>query len=90
MGALAARTYDELFLYEGIDRRGRQEGEIVGLLEQGARGAGMRARRIHKLLDPEEAWRAGLTHGTAGSLVVILSGRPDKTLAVIRDFAAAQ
>ncbi len=90
MGALAARTYDELYLYEGIDRRGRKEGEIVGLLEKGARGAGMRARKIHRLLDPEEAWRAGLTRGAAGTLVVILSGRPEKTLAVIRDFASAQ
>ena len=57
LGHLAAATYDELFLYEDPDRRGRAAGEIVALLAPGrAARPASRAERLHRLADPEAAW----------------------------------
>lgn len=75
LGHLAATTYDELFLYEDPDRRGREAGEIVDLLARGAVAAGFDAGRIHRCAGPAEAWAAALERGDRDTLVVLLTER---------------
>lgn len=87
LGALAAEMFDQLILYEGHDRRGRPLGNIVELLRQGARNAGMAEEKIVSFLQPEEAWRAGLERGGPKTLVVILSARGERVLEMIEELS---
>jgi cyanophycin synthetase len=87
LGALAAGMFGRLVLYEGHDRRGRPPGNIVELLRQGARSAGMAEGKIQSFLEPEEAWRAGLGLGGPGAMVVILSARGQKVLEMIGELS---
>lgn len=89
LGALAGRTYDEIYLYEGYDQRGRPDGEILRLLREGVLSAGFPEPRLKTFHDPGEAWRKALMKGRPGRLIVILSPRAEATLEVIRAFAAA-
>ncbi len=81
LGRLAGSTYQELFLYEDPDRRGRAEGEIVALLARGAREAGLAAERVHSFPAPEPAWAAALARAARDTLVVILTERSEAALA---------
>jgi len=88
LGRIAAQMFDEGVVYEGVHRRGRKEGEIVGLLKRGLLEEGFAADRVTVHLDPDEAWKDGLARGKPGTLVVIISGRVDGTLKAIESFRA--
>jgi hypothetical protein len=80
LGALAAATNGELFLYEDPDRRGREPGEIVELLARGAVGAGFDTATIHRCTGPQEAWAAALARGNRDTPVVLLTERSEEAL----------
>jgi cyanophycin synthetase len=86
LGAMAGRTYDEIYLFEGYDLRGRAEGEVLRLLREGVLSSGFPEGRLREFRDPEAAWRMALVKGRPGRLVVILSPRAEATLQVIRAF----
>jgi len=77
LGNIAAQTYNELYLYEGIDSRGRGEGEIVNLLKKGALEAGMKDELIHVFPDFKEACINAKNNIKSGSWLVILTARFD-------------
>ncbi len=89
LGTLAGATYDEIYLYEGYDLRGRPEGEVLRLLREGVLASGFAAARLKTFTDPGEAWRKALMKGKPGRLIVILSPRAEATLQVIRAFGGA-
>ncbi|MFC0341328.1 cyanophycin synthetase [Paracoccus niistensis] len=71
MGRIAAGLFDEIVFREDPARRGRGQGEIVGLLAEGARAAGFPAERMHCVLDEEEAADTCLRLARPGDLVVL-------------------
>jgi len=96
MGEVAATTFDELVFREDPSRRGRAEGEIIGLLVEGARRAGAEERRIHRVPDETQAARFCMGMARPGDLVVltptevedmwrtVLAFRPNRTPAELR------
>jgi cyanophycin synthetase len=86
LGAVAAETYDEIIFYEGIDRRGRTEGEITSLLKKGAAANNFPEEKIQISLNPYEAWLSGLKKGKENTIVVILSAVPSETYQEIVNF----
>ena len=86
LATIAASTYDELFFYEGIDNRGRPDGQIIELLKNGAIQTGFDAAKITTFLNPAEAWTKALQNGEQGKMIVILSATPDETIKVIEQF----
>jgi cyanophycin synthetase len=71
MGGIAAGCFDEIVFREDPARRGRQPGEIVALLTEGALAAGFPRERIHGILDENEAADACLGAARPGDLVVL-------------------
>ncbi|MCP4146895.1 MAG: cyanophycin synthetase [bacterium] len=90
LGKIAASTYDEIYVYEGYDQRGRKETEIVELLKQGAINEKFNPEKIKTFLEPEKAWEEGLKQGEEGKIVVILSGRSEKTIQMINKFSRSR
>ncbi|MCP4216397.1 MAG: cyanophycin synthetase [bacterium] len=86
LGKIAGNTYDEIYVYEGYDQRGRRENEIVNLLRDGILAAGFAADKIQTFNVPLEAWEKALKQGEKGKIIVILSGRSEKTLHIIEKF----
>lgn len=72
MGAIAARTFDELVFREAPDGRGRATGEVNALLTDGAIAAGAAVERVHRILDERDAAAACLEMAGPGDLVVLL------------------
>ncbi|MFH0864674.1 MAG: cyanophycin synthetase [Bacteroidota bacterium] len=86
LGAVAAETYDEIIFYEGIDDRGRSQGEITALLKKGAAENNFPEEKIQISHNPHEAWLSGLKKGKENNIVVILSAIPSDTYQEIINF----
>lgn len=71
MGEVAAMTFDEIVLREDPSRRGRAEGEIIGLLAEGARRGGAAENRIHRVADELNAAACCMDLARPGDLVVL-------------------
>lgn len=85
LGEIAARFYDELYLYEGIDMRGRSSGQIVELLKRGVEATGYDLTKLHIEQSPEAAWTNAVKNANLTDLVVILTGRAEKTIEIIEN-----
>lgn len=71
MGAIAAGIFDFIIFREDPARRGREPGEIVQLLKQGARNAGFPEDRIYCVLEEDEAADLCLRMARPGDLVIL-------------------
>ncbi|MBP0445273.1 cyanophycin synthetase [Roseomonas sp. SSH11] len=71
MGRIAAGTFDEIVLRERPDGRGREAGEVIRLLAEGALAAGFPEERIHRVMDEHDATRHCLAMARRGDLVVL-------------------
>ncbi|MEI7594181.1 MAG: cyanophycin synthetase [Bacteroidota bacterium] len=83
LGEIAGSFYDELYFYEGFDMRGRENGNITELLKQGAIKSGFNIEKLHIFESPELAWENGIKNTNENDLLVILTGRFDKTLEIL-------
>lgn len=86
LGKIAADTYDILYLYEGYDMRKRKKGSITNLLKKGALENGFDESKIHTFTQPQIAWQKALEETQNQYMIVILSGRPEKTFDIIKNF----
>ncbi|MCC6791383.1 MAG: cyanophycin synthetase [Thermomicrobiales bacterium] len=76
-GRLAAGTFNELIIREDTNRRGRQNGEIAGLLKQAAVEGGLAVEQITIILDETEAVREAVHRSAKDDLVVLLIDKPN-------------
>jgi cyanophycin synthetase len=86
MGALAARYFDEIVFREDPARRGRRTGEIIGLLAEGALGAGFPQARIRRVIEEDEAAATCLGLAEPGDLVVLTPTDVDGLWRQVLDF----
>jgi cyanophycin synthetase len=87
-GALAARSFDEIYVREDKNLRGRKPGESAGNVLEGiraARAAGARSEKSEAILDELEAAGLAMRRAHAGDLVVICA---DDSAAVYREAMA--
>ncbi|MBA4090999.1 MAG: cyanophycin synthetase [Sphingobium sp.] len=78
MGATAVPMLDHIVFREGPDGRGRPRGEVLRLLEKGARSAGASAERISFVLEERDAVLATLRLARPGDLVVLFPTRVEE------------
>ena len=70
-GEALGTAFDELFIKDDKDLRGRTPGETTGLLYDGARRAGLSQACLHRIPGEAEAVREALRHTQPGDVVVI-------------------
>jgi cyanophycin synthetase len=73
LGEIAARMFDELIIKQDNKLRGRQSGETVALIREGAFQGGMREEQITAVLRELAAVDAALKRAERGDLVVIFA-----------------
>jgi cyanophycin synthetase len=78
-GRMLSRAFDEVWLYEGDYCRGREPGEIIGLLSQGLVNA-PRVKRLEKITGALKALDMAIAAAPAGSLIVIQADTANETV----------
>jgi cyanophycin synthetase len=81
---LAARTFDQIVIREDSDRRGREPGEMAGLLHTAILATGFPPGNVSIVLDEVEATLAAIDLGQPGDLVVALIDRVDLLWSVLQ------
>jgi cyanophycin synthetase len=71
IGRICGEGFDELFIREMTDRRGRAPGETAGLIREGALESGLDRNRLHVVLDGAEAIDQAIALGQEGDLIVV-------------------
>jgi len=82
-GETVGTAFDELFIKEDRDLRGRAPGEIAGLLYNGARQAGLPQVCLHLIHGEAEAAREALRRAQPGDVLVIFYEDLEGVLAVL-------
>lgn len=83
LGNIAGKTYSKLFLYEGVDNRGRGKGEILALLKKGAVESGLSEEQIFVFEDLESACKNAISSMQRNQLLVILTADFEKIRALL-------
>ena len=86
-GALLGKTFDRVVLYEDHYRRGRAEGEIIGLFRRGMAGA-VRTREVIEIQGAIPAVEAALRQSQPGELLVIQADEVDETVDFVKQYLA--
>ncbi len=87
-GELLGEAFDRVVLYEDHYRRGRAEGEIMGLLRQGLQSA-TRTKEIIEVVGANEAAEVTLTSAQPGELVLLQADTIDETVQWLKGYLEA-
>jgi cyanophycin synthetase len=88
-GNLLSRAFDEVWLYEGDYCRGREPGEIMGLLSQGLVNA-PRVKRLERITGALKALDMAIEAAPPGSLLVVQADTADETVAHLQSVYGAK
>jgi cyanophycin synthetase len=75
-GELAATMFDEFVIREDTNPRGRERGEVAGMLHEALSASGVDDARIATVLNEIEATEAALDIARPDDLVVLLADKP--------------
>jgi cyanophycin synthetase len=87
IGRIAAASFDRVIFREGPDGRGRPRGQVLALLERGAREAGASPERFESVLEEEDAVERCLATAKPGDLVVLFPTRVDSVYRQVQAFS---
>jgi cyanophycin synthetase len=88
-GQLLGEAFDHVILYEDHYKRGRADGEIIGLFKQGI-GANSRAKQIEEIHGAVKAVEAALKAARPGDLLMVQADAIDETVNFIRRYLSAK
>jgi cyanophycin synthetase len=73
IGRVAAQYFDVLVVREDAKRRGREQGEVAALIEQGIREQQpRRVKEVHTIIDEFEATRYALSIANTGDVLAVM------------------
>jgi cyanophycin synthetase len=79
---IIARTFDRVIVREDADPRGRQPGEVAGILRRALQASGVRVEDIVTELEERDALRLAVDQGSPGDLIVLFSDQPENSAAL--------
>ncbi|HEX7375685.1 MAG TPA: cyanophycin synthetase [Pirellulales bacterium] len=88
-GELLGKTFDRVVLYEDHYRRGRAEGEIIGLFRRGMNGA-TRAQEVVEVQGAVAAVEKALSLAQPGELLVVQADEVDETVDFVKQYVRAR
>ncbi len=71
LGRIAGNGFDEIYIKEDSDLRGRKRGETAQLLKKGVMEAGVAAEKIKVVLDERQAVELALNHAKKNDFIVV-------------------
>jgi cyanophycin synthetase len=91
LGEIAARHFDVVIVREDEALRGRERGEVAGLVVEGVRRAaddGARCKQVEQVLEEIEAVRHAMARANAGDLVVFCVDKHAAVMAELEEWSS--
>ncbi|MEW9082336.1 cyanophycin synthetase [Caldanaerobacter subterraneus] len=86
VGEVCGGGFDFIYIKEDEDLRGRKQGEVAKILEEGAIKGGMDKKNIKIILKETEALKAAMHSAEAGDLIVVFYEKYEPLVKVIEEF----
>jgi len=83
MAQICGDTFDEMVIFEDACNRGRERGEVLGLMRRGL-GQGRRVSEIHEMFGEHPAIEAGVRRVRPGELILVQVDQIDSSMAFLR------
>ncbi len=83
VGRIAGAGFNQVFIKEDKDLRGRKVGEVASLLKKGVQEAGLKTESLKVVLNEEEALAKALKAAKQGEIIVIFYEKLDPIIAII-------
>lgn len=88
VGAISGNGFDYIYIKEDMDKRGRNNGEVAGLLEMGVKSSGKSKEDYVTILNEGDALRTAMERAEDGDIIVVFYEDYDLMLKTINDFKA--
>jgi cyanophycin synthetase len=91
LGEIAAQHFDVVIVREDVALRGRERGEVAGLVAEGVRRAmdeGTRCKQVEIVLEEIEAVRHAMARANAGDLVVFCVDEHAAVMAELEEWSS--
>lgn len=85
VGKCSGKYFDYIFIKEDEDRRGRNIGEVAGLLEKGTLISKFSSKKIKKILVEKEAFKEALEFAGPGDIVIVFFEKFEPLLNVVKN-----
>lgn len=85
VGAVAGKAFNQVIIKEDKESRGRKQGEISRLLQEGALSSGMDPSAITFIREEEKALQKAIQKAKAGDIIVVFYEDLDGITKVIKD-----
>ncbi len=86
IGKTAGAGFDQLYIKEDNDLRGRKVGETASILEEGVSSIGFPSEKIKTILAEKEAVKVALENAIAGDFIVVFYEDYKETIETIQEF----
>ncbi|MBC7543973.1 MAG: cyanophycin synthetase [Candidatus Sericytochromatia bacterium] len=87
IGLIAGQGFDEVYVRQMKDLRGRPLGEAPDIILEGVREAGLDPSKVYRILDAADAVEAAIADGKAGDLIVVGCADTAALIAQVRGIA---
>lgn len=85
VGNIAGENFDYIYIKEDQDRRGREVGEIAGLLKSGVLQSGFAKENIKEVMDEKIALEIAMENAKYGDLIIIFFEKYEPILKIVKD-----
>lgn len=89
IGEICGKAFDYIYVKEDADKRGRREGEVVKLLENGVKLSGKSKENYDTILNEGEAFKKALTHAQDGDIISVFFEDYDLIMKTLEEFKKA-
>lgn len=86
IGKTAGKGFDQLYIKEDCDLRGRKAGETAGILAEGVKTTGFLTERVNIILSENEAIQTALKNAIPGDFIVIFYEHYNEAMQAIQQF----
>lgn len=90
IGKTAGKGFDQIYIKEDIDLRGRAVGETASILEEGISATGFPKEKIKTILAEKEAIQVALENAIEGDFIVVFYEHYHETIETIQAFMRKQ
>lgn len=85
LGKISGENFDYIYIKEDEDKRGRKNGEVAKLLEQGVRQTSFNTKNMSTILNEEKALVEAIKNSKKGDLIIVFFENYESLLNVIKN-----
>lgn len=90
VGNISGSYFDYIYVKEDIDKRGRRDGEVAKLLEDGVLSSGFCKEKLETILEETSALEKAIDNSAAGDIIIVFFEKYEPLLSIVKERIEAE